>query len=57
MDFSIDIHSTLNGEIIIEDFSKDYNQYIDEDVEINLIIKMCVRVQLCPTLCNSIHGL
>ena len=34
MDFSIDIHSTPNGEIIIEDFSKDYNQYIDEDVEV-----------------------
>ena len=34
MDFSIDIHTTLNGEIIIEDFSKEYGQYIDEDVEV-----------------------
>ena len=34
MEFSIDIHTTLNGEIIIEDFSKEYGQYISEDVEI-----------------------
>lgn len=34
MEFSIDIHTTLNGEIIIEDFSKEYGQYINEDVEI-----------------------
>lgn len=34
MEFSIDIHTTINGEIIIEDFSKEYGQYIDEDVEV-----------------------
>ena len=34
MEFSIDIHTTLNGEIIVEDFSKEYGQYIDEDLEV-----------------------
>lgn len=34
MEFSIDIHTNLNGEITIEDFSKEYGQYIDEDVEV-----------------------
>lgn len=34
MEFSIDIHTNINGEIIIEDFSKEYNQYIDEDIEV-----------------------
>jgi hypothetical protein len=34
MEFSIDIHTNLNGEIIIEDFSREYNQYIDEDLEV-----------------------
>lgn len=34
MEFSIDIHSQLTGEITIEDFSKDYKQYIDEDDEV-----------------------
>lgn len=34
MEFSIDIHPKLNGEILIEDFSKEYNQYIPEDVDV-----------------------
>ena len=34
MEFSIDIHTQINGEIIIEDFSKEYGQYIDEDLEV-----------------------
>ena len=31
MEFSIDIHTALTGEITIEDFSKEYDQYLDED--------------------------
>lgn len=34
MEFSIDIHTQINGEITIEDFSKEYGQYIDEDLEV-----------------------
>lgn len=34
MEFSIDIHTTLDGEVIVEDFSKEYGQYIDEDLEV-----------------------
>ena len=34
MEFSIDIHTQPNGEIIIEDYSKEYGQYINEDIEI-----------------------
>lgn len=34
MEFSIDIHTNQNGEITIEDFSKEYGQYIDEDLEV-----------------------
>lgn len=34
MEFSIDIHTHLNGEIIIEDFSREYGQYIDEDTTV-----------------------
>ena len=34
MEFSIDIHTALTGEIIVEDFSKEYGQYLDEDVEV-----------------------
>lgn len=34
MEFSIDIHTSMNGEIIIEDFSKEYNQYLDEDASV-----------------------
>lgn len=34
MEFSIDIHTQPNGEIIIEDYSKEYGQYIGEDIEI-----------------------
>ena len=33
MEFSIDIHTNINGEIIIEDFSKEYGQYIPEELE------------------------
>lgn len=34
MEFSIDIHTHINGEIVIEDFSKEYGQYIDEELEV-----------------------
>lgn len=34
MEFSIDIHTTVSGEIIIEDFSREYGQYLDEDLEV-----------------------
>ena len=34
MEFSIDIHTTLTGEIIVEDFSKEYGQYLKEDTDI-----------------------
>lgn len=34
MEFSIDTHASINGEITIEDFSKEYDQYIPEDLEI-----------------------
>ena len=34
MEFSVDIHTNLNGQVIIEDFSKEYNQYLDEDLEV-----------------------
>lgn len=34
MEFSIDIHTRLNGEITIEDFSREYNQYLPEDLEV-----------------------
>ena len=34
MEFSIDIHTKLCGEILIEDFSKEYGQYLDEDSEV-----------------------
>ena len=34
MEFSIDIHTALTGEIIVEDFSKEYGQYLDEDAEV-----------------------
>lgn len=34
MEFSIDIHCNPTGEIIIEDFSKEYGQYIDENLEV-----------------------
>lgn len=32
MEFSIDIHTEITGEVLIEDFSKEYGQYIDEEV-------------------------
>ena len=34
MEFSIDVHTTLEGEITIEDFSREYNQYLPEDQEV-----------------------
>lgn len=34
MEFSIDLHTNVNGDITIEDFSKEYGQYLDEDVEV-----------------------
>lgn len=34
MEFSIDVHTTLNGEIVIEDFSREYGQYLSEDVDV-----------------------
>ena len=34
MEFSIDIHTQITGEIIIEDFSREYGQYIDEELEV-----------------------
>ena len=34
MEFSVDIHTQLDGKIIIEDFSKEYDQYIDENTEV-----------------------
>lgn len=35
MEFSIDIHTEPNGEILIEDFSKEYEQYLDEDIVVS----------------------
>ena len=34
MEFSIDIHTKITGEITVEDYSKEYGQYIDEDLEV-----------------------
>lgn len=34
MEFSIDIHTQLNGEVLIEDFSKEYGQYLPEDTTV-----------------------
>lgn len=34
MEFSIDIHTKINGDVLLEDLSKEYYQYIDEDVEV-----------------------
>lgn len=31
MEFSIDVHTGLNGKIIIEDYSREYDQYFSED--------------------------
>jgi hypothetical protein len=31
MEFDIDIHTGLHGEITIEDYSKEYSQYFPED--------------------------
>lgn len=33
MEFSIDIHTHPDGKIVIEDFAKEYGQYLDEDIE------------------------
>ena len=34
MEFSVDIHTTIEGEITIEDFAKEYDQYLPEDIEV-----------------------
>ena len=34
MEFNIDVKTHVNGEISIDDYSKEYGQYIDEDLEI-----------------------
>lgn len=34
MEFSIDIHTHVDGRIIIEDFSREYGQYIDENLDV-----------------------
>lgn len=34
MEFSIDIHTNITGGIVIEDFSREYGQYINEDLEV-----------------------
>lgn len=34
MEFSIDIDTKVTGEIIVTDYSKEYGQYIEEDVEV-----------------------
>lgn len=34
MEFSIDIHTELDGNILIEDYSKEYGQYLDEDINV-----------------------
>jgi hypothetical protein len=31
MEFSIDIHTGLNGKVTIEDYSNEYDQYFPED--------------------------
>lgn len=33
MEFEIDIHVTYNGDVVINDLSKSYNQYLDEDIQ------------------------
>jgi signal peptidase I len=32
MEFEVDIHATTEGDIIVNDLSKDYGQYLDEEV-------------------------
>lgn len=34
MEFSIDLHTSVKGDITIEDYSKEYGQYLDEDSEV-----------------------
>lgn len=34
MEFSIDVHTNITGGIVIEDFSREYGQYINEDLEV-----------------------
>ena len=34
MEFSIDVHTNLNGEVLIEDYTREYGQYIDENLEV-----------------------
>lgn len=72
MEFNIDVHSQLTGEITIEDFSKEYDQYIAEDVEVvasynsykysesatlNTILKVSLnKASLIDVLLNSHEG-
>lgn len=67
MEFSIDIHTEITGEVKIEDFSKEYGQYIDEEVitsydyyrydqsvTLNAIMKMNVNsITLLDVLLNN----
>lgn len=34
MEFSIDVHTTLDGKIVVEDFSKEYGQYLHEEDDV-----------------------
>ena len=71
MEFSIDIHTTLDGEITIEDFSREYDQYLPEDIEeviphdkykysesatLNSIIKVGVKDMLLLNILINNHS-
>lgn len=49
MEFSIDIHTSVQGEVTIEDFSREYGQYIDEDLEV-VISYDSYKYSECATL-------
>ena len=34
MEFSIDVNTKVTGEVTIDDYSKEYGQYIKEDLEV-----------------------
>ena len=48
MEFDIDIHTGLNGNIIIEDYSREYDQYFPEDQDIQT--KGRYKYSECKTL-------
>ena len=48
MEFEIDVHATSEGTIVITDLSKDYGQYLDEDI--NEIIYDIYKYSECCTL-------